>query len=204
MQRFGLDHLSEEEQLGLFAELYCLTTHLLPAMDTAAAVRCWRGPYGEPQDFRFRAAAIEVKATASRAPLSFRVSNLDQLDRGALEVLLVHHLTVDASAPLGRTLPEVITDLRTTLTAADPAAASDLDVLLIECGYLDQHEPAYADRRYAVRSVTWFVIDEAFPRLTRGTVPPGIGEAKYSIMLQSCTPHSIDEATALIMLGGRL
>lgn len=204
VQRFGPDHLSDDEQLGLFAELRCLANYLLPAMDTSAAVRGWRGPHGEPQDFRFRTAAIEVKATASRNPVSFRISNLDQLDRGALEVLLVLHMAVDTGSPSGRTLPEVVADLRAALAIADPVAASDLDVSLIESGYLDQHEAAYADRRYDVQSAKWFVVDEAFPRLTRGSVPPGIGEAKYSVMLQSCAPHMVDEVTALGMLGGRI
>lgn len=204
VQRFGPGHLSDEQQLGLFAELRCLKSHMLPAMDTLAAIRGWRGPHGEPQDFRFRAAAIEVKATASWNPQSFRVSNLDQLDRDALEVLLVHHLTVDASSLSGLTLPDVVADLRATLSTADPVAASELDASLIESGYLDLHEPAYADRRYAVRSAAWFVVEGEFPRLTRGTVPPGVGEAKYSVMLPSCVPHSIDESTALSMLRGRI
>ena len=173
-------------------------------MDTGAAIRGWRGPYGEPQDFRFRAAAIEVKATASRNPLSFRVSNLDQLDRDALGVLLVHYLAVDIDSPSGRTLPEAVADLRAALASADPIAASDLDASLIESGYLDQHEPAYADKRYSVRSASWFVVEGTFPRLTRGTVPPGIGEATYSVMLQFCASQLTDEATALGMLQGRI
>ncbi|MCJ2044616.1 PD-(D/E)XK motif protein [Methylobacterium sp. J-078] len=204
VQRFGPDHLSDEQQLGLFAELRFLTSCILPFIDTGAAVNGWRGPHGEPQDFRFRAAAIEVKATASRNPVSFRVSNLDQLDRNTLEILLVHFLAVDPGSPSGPTLPEVVADLRAALANADPVAASDLDLSLIEAGYLDQHEPAYADKRYAVRSVSWFVVEAGFPRLTRSTVPPGIGEVKYSVMLQSCAPYMIDEATALGMLRGRI
>ncbi|MDZ5454437.1 PD-(D/E)XK motif protein [Labrys sp. ZIDIC5] len=204
VQRFGPEHLSDEQQLGLFAELRCLRSHLLPAMDTVAAVRGWRGPHGEPQDFRFRAAAVEVKATASWSPQSFRVSNLDQLDRGALEVLLVHHLTVDVGSLTGTTLPDAVADLRTALGAADPVAALELDVSLIEAGYIDLHEPVYADRRYSVRSSAWFLVEGEFPRLTRDTVPAGIGEAKYSVMLQSCLPHSIDESNALSLLQGRI
>lgn len=203
VQRFGPDHLSDEEQLGLFAELRCLNSHLLHVMDTGAAVKGWRGPHGEPQDFRFRAAAIEVKATASRNPQMFRVSNLDQLDRGPLEILLVHHVAVDAGGPTGQTLPEAVADARAAL-APDPVAVADLDASLIESGYLDQHETAYADRRYAVRSAAWFLVEGAFPRLTRGTVPPGIGEAQYGVLLQSCTPHGVDEATAMAKLRGRV
>ncbi len=203
VQRFGPDHLTDQEQLGLFAELHCLMFHLLPMMDAAAAVKGWRGPYGEPHDFRFRAAAVEVKATVSRTPLSFRVSNLDQLDRGSLAVLLVHHLTLDAGASVGRTLPKAVADLRSAL-ASDPIAASDLDVLLMESGYLDQHEAAYADKLYAVRSADWFVVEGAFPRLTRESVPLGIDDAKYSVTLQSCTPYMINEATAVGMLRERI
>ena len=203
VQRFGPDHLSDEEQLGLFAELRCLMLYLLPVMDTGAAVRGWRGPYGEPQDFRFNMAAIEVKATASNNPLTFRVSNLDQLDKGGMDILLVVHLAVDVGAPTGRTLPEAVADARAALSI-DPVAVSDLDASLIESGYLDQHEFAYADRRYTVRGAAWFLVEGAFPRLTRGTVPLGVGEAKYSVTLQSCTPHKVDQAAAVAMLQGRI
>ena len=204
VQRFGPDHLSDEQQLGLFAELRCLKTHLIPKMDTRAAVQGWRGPFGEPQDFRFRAVAIEVKASASRNPQSFRVSNLDQLDAGALEMLLVHHLTLDDRAVAGWTLPGIVAELRVILAENDPAAASDLDEALVEAGYLDLHRSAYEDTRYALRNAAWFNVEGAFPRLTRATAPSGIGDAKYSVILQSCAAHSVDEATALQMLQERI
>ena len=204
VQRFGPDHLSDEQQLGLFAELRCLMTHLIPMMDTRAAVQGWRGPFGEPQDFRFRAAAIEVKASASRNPQSFQVSNLDQLDAGPLELLLVHHLTLDDRAVSGWTLSGIVAELRVILAEDDPAAASDFDEALIEAGYLDLHRDAYDETRYALLNAAWFDVEGAFPRLTRATTPSGVGKAKYSVILQSCAPHALDEGTALSMVQERI
>lgn len=199
VQRFGHDHLSEEQQLGLHAELLCLERHLLPLMDAGVAVRGWRGPHGEPQDFRFRAAAVEVKATAAANPQSFRVANLDQLDPGARDLLLVHHIGF-AVGSTGRTLPEVVAGLRAALDTSDPVAAADLETALTEAGYLDLHEAAYAERRRSVRTATWFRVADGFPRLTSCTVPPGVAAARYDVLLQSCSGCAISEGTALQLL----
>jgi hypothetical protein len=202
VSRFGPDRLSDEQQVGLFAELYFLTREIIPVVAATAAVRAWRGPYMEAQDFRFRAVAVEVKASTARDPSSFQVSNLDQLDAGTLDALLVHHVAVEADAAAGDTLPEMVDKARASLIASDPAAASDLDRSLMEVGYLDIHADSYV-RIFRVAEVRWLRVAEAFPRLTRASVPAGVGAVSYSVTLDSCIPYMIDAASARQIMQAR-
>ena len=203
VSRFGVERLSDEELVGLFAELHFMSSEVVPFVDCASAVGAWRGPYGEPQDFRFRSVAVEVKASSARAPAVFRIANLDQMDPGSREILLVYHVVLDADLAAGQTLPELIGRIRSTLVASDAAAAVDFDASLIETGYLDIHSDAYS-RRFAVRSSTWLNVANDFPRLTRGTVMQGVTDASYSVSLQACVPHTIDANVAHEMMQSRL
>jgi hypothetical protein len=203
VSRFGPDRLTDEQQVGLFAELLFLLTEVIPGMDAAAAVRAWRGPYREAQDFRFRAAAVEVKATAARTPASFRVANLDQLSLGTFEVLLIQHVTVQADALGGNTLPDMVRLVRTALLASDAAAASDFDAALLEAGYLDAHADSY-ERTFASLAKLWLNVTGEFPRLTRISVPTGISEATYSVALAPCAPYAVEADVARAMIKARL
>lgn len=202
ISRFGPDRLSDERQIGLYAELRFLSDEVIPLSSAAAVVRAWRGPFMEAQDFHFRAVGVEVKSTASRNPTTFHVSNFDQLDNGSLEDLLVFYASVEADALAGDSLPQLVAAIRTTLSSSDPAAASEFDAALIEAGYLDAHAAHY-DRVFRVRQILWLKVEEGFPRLIRSTVPHGISAASYSVSLDACAPYAIsaEEARQIIRAG---
>jgi hypothetical protein len=201
--RFGPDRLSDEELIGLFAELHFLKNEILPAMDPASGIRAWRGPHREPQDFRFRSVAIEIKASAARSPSSFQVANLDQLDAGHRDLLIVYHATIEAGSSVGETLPTIIAGIRSSLAAADAGAAAEFDVSLMEVGYLDLHEETY-QQRFLVRQARWFKVADDFPRMTRSSVAPGVSEASYSVSLEACLGHLIEPAVARTKMLERL
>lgn len=193
IMRFGPGRLSDEELVGLYAELYFLRTEVVSIVDHASAIRAWRGPFREPQDFRFRSVAVEVKASAARSPASFIVANLDQLDDTVRDLLLVFHVTVDASSAGGDMLPQLVADIRAVIASSDAGAAIEFDASLVEAGYLDIHAEFY-DAGYSVRQAKWFKVADSFPRLTRGTVPLGITEASYGVSLEACQLHMIEAA----------
>jgi hypothetical protein len=195
ISRFGPDRLSDEELVGLFAELHFLRSEIIPVVDPASGIRGWRGPYREPQDYRFRSVAIEVKASAARLPTVFQVANLDQLDAGTRDLLLVYHVVIDPASSSGETLPAMIAGIRSSLAVADAGAAIGFDTSLIEAGYLDIHADAY-QQSFLVRQVRWFKVDETFPRLTRRSVAHGVSEASYSVSIDACLGHLIESADA--------
>jgi hypothetical protein len=97
----------------------------------------------------------------------------------------------------------MVATARAALSVTDPAAASDLDASLLEVGYLDTHADSY-DRKYRVIEVRWLSVTEAFPRLTRGSVPPGVGSVSYSVSLDSCVPYLVSAPSARRIMQARL
>jgi hypothetical protein len=167
---------------GLIGELLVLETRLLPLVGPDEAVSAWTGPLGLAQDFRMPSGqGIEVKAVDHDADRVL-VNGLGQLDGGAdplqLAVVRLEDTGRDASDAL--TAPLLVGRLRRRL-ADSPSALRSFNSLLGFVGWTDDDEGT----EVIVRLVR---IDEhdvlgAFPRLTRATVPPGVVDATYEIVL---------------------
>jgi hypothetical protein len=192
LEKFGIDLLTVEEQAGLFAELLMLETELVPILGATAAVRSWRGPFGEPHDFRWGETAVEVKATTGRDPTAFHVANLQQLDQGAAERLFLVHVKLLSDTASGLSLPDLVARVRATLASVDPSAASEFGASLQEAGFLDVQADAYRGRRLGVHACRWFEVIDGFPRLTAASVPDGIQTARCSVSLTRCAPFEVD------------
>lgn len=192
LEKFGINLLTAEEQAGLFAELLMLEREMVPILGATAAVRSWRGPFGEPHDFRSGEIAVEVKATTSRDPTAFQVANLQQLDQGAAERLFLVHVSLLSDTVNGLSLPDLVTRVRVTLASVDPGAASEFVALLQEAGFLDIHTDAYQGRRLGMHACRWFEVIDGFPRLTAVSVPEGVLTARYSVSLTRCAPFEVD------------
>lgn len=203
LERFGLNILSREEQAGLFAELSFLERHLIPLLGPAGATASWQGPYAAPQDFTFGSVAVEVKATTNEGAAVFRVANLEQLDPGTSETLLLSHVSLSTTHSEGRTLPEIVTKVRDTIAGMDPGAATTLDAALFEAGYLDTHAGAYATNTFKVIRERWFHVRDDFPRLTTANVSLGVAAVRYSVSLSGCIPFEVQPARAAELMAGR-
>lgn len=200
MERHGPGRLSEEARVGLAAELIFLETVVLARLPATEAVTAWRGPTGAPQDFRFPACLVEVKGSVAATPSSFRVSNLDQLSGDAGLALFLCHQSLSSSGPGARTLPALVADIRAA-AAGGGAAAGQLEDLLFEAGWLDAHAPGYSVQLYAPSGLRCFRVEDGFPRLTPGGVPPGVSAAVYSVLLSACTPFETTLAACADLIG---
>lgn len=107
--------LSREEQLGLFAELWFLSTWLVTHIGTSEAVIRWRGPFGARHDFEWLGRSIEVKATTSVRGLIHRINGLDQLEPPVNGDLMLFSLRLREEAGASNTLPGLIAMFRTKL-----------------------------------------------------------------------------------------
>ena len=192
LDRYGVNLMSPDEQVGLFSELKFLENELLKILPAMDAVQSWRGPYRAPQDFMLGSMAVEIKTTTSRNQTSFKVASLEQLDTGSLSCLLIHHSVLSIDETAGICLPDFIADLREAIANTDPGAASQFDASLIEAGYLEAHEEAYRERAFVVARKSWFEVRSGFPLLAPTTVPLGVVAAKYTISLAACAPFELD------------
>lgn len=165
--------LTMPQRLGLFAELTVLSALLdgvpPPGFD------CWRGPLGEPHDFRLRSDAIEVKAVGTGTK-SVEVHGLDQLDRGgAARLHLLVATAVESSD--GRTIHSLVDEVRDAIGDHDA-----LDSRLRRVGWTRGD----AEQRFLV--VEWRAgrVDEHFPRLVPsdlvdGSLRAGVVGLSYDI-----------------------
>jgi hypothetical protein len=202
LRRHGDRILSDQERVGLFAELLILRDLLANGLAAADAVDAWRGPWGGAQDFHLKTCAIEVKATASVHPVGFEVSNLAQLDDRSFPSLILRHVVLVRTHGSGVTLPDLVDTLRQTVERTDPAAAQRFSDSLMEIGYLDIHRGEYDSDGFVVHAERNFEVKEGFPRILASDVRPGITACSYSVELTACLPFLIEVAQAARVIHG--
>ncbi|MGD9596828.1 MAG: PD-(D/E)XK motif protein [Steroidobacteraceae bacterium] len=196
-QRFlaaGSGGLSLERQRGLFGELHALREHILPSLGASRAVAGWRSPLRTHQDFQFSAAAIEVKTTVAKQPISVRITSERQLDAVGSRALFLYVLMLDeretdaGPGTRGETLPELVRHLRQGFSQD---VLESFDDRLLEFGYLEVDAPRYEARRFTKRQERAFLVSEDFPRITEAVLPVGIGDISYALSLAACEPFAV-------------
>ncbi len=180
-ERHGVEGLTAGEQRGLFGELWWLRTMLGAGIDPPDAVRSWKGCENEHQDFELAGQAVEVKTTMTKEPRRVWINSERQLDTRGFHSLHLFVLTITTVSGQGETLPDLIRSLRTSLPDNTTYAFENS---LHAAGFLDIHGCLYGTR-YARIKEELFQVTEGFPRIT--SVPPGIGDLTYSIVLSACT-----------------
>lgn len=197
-QRFlashGPDGLSREAQQGLYGELYCLRTTLLPALDAHSAVSAWTGPSGAVHDFQRPQCAVEVKTSSGKQMQTIRVSDERQLDSAHVSDLWLSHLSLDISMVDGESLNDIVASLRESF-GANNLAQQAFDERLWQVGYLDQHADRYEPTKYHIRAYMMFHVREGFPRIVESDLRPGVGDVRYAVSVAECMHYSADDLT---------
>lgn len=179
--------LSENQQVGLFAELEALVSEFIPRIGVERAVSSWFGPEGAAQDFADERLAVEVKATAASAASELTISSEIQLDDSIMSPLLLLAYSVDSrDSGSGRSLPDMVDHVR-MVVAASESSVSTFEDRLLKSGYIDAHRSRYT-KKYRMRESQWMNVSGKFPRLRRVDLPEGVGKVKYRINLSACRP----------------
>lgn len=187
--------LTQEVQKGLFAELWFLREWLIPHVGTDRAVQAWAGPKSLAKDFETGRVAIEVKATISKQPVRFGISNELQLDDRGFDSLLLFALLLELQVSGGTSLPELVNAVREDLEKS-PSAAIAFSDLLVRAGYTDEQASAYINR-YSVRSHHFFRINDDFPRIVGADLRLGVGDVRYTVLHSACAQFSVDDEAAV-------
>lgn len=199
--KFGPGLLSEEAQTGLAGELLFLDRIVLARATPVQALAAWSGPGGIPQDFRFPACYVEIKASVSASPATVRISNLDQLDGAAGMPLFLCHLSLSLAGRDALSLPDLIEAVRARLELAGDGSEEMLADRLADAGYLTLHAAHYRARVYDLRRLVCHHVTGAFPRLTPSTVPQGITGATYALSIVACQDWIVDESECTRLIG---
>jgi hypothetical protein len=178
--------LGENALRGLIGELSVLET-VLDGLPPAAAIAAWIGPLGSPQDFLLPSGhRIEVKA-ARRDARTIRIHGLRQLDPGddTMELAIVRMDDTGSGADGAVSAPALIDRIYQRI-AADPEAVASFSASLAFIGWRDH--PGNAELSVRVVGIERYFVDLDFPRLTASTVPSGIEDADYTIVLPLLAP----------------
>ncbi|RYD86023.1 MAG: PD-(D/E)XK motif protein [Verrucomicrobiaceae bacterium] len=173
---------SIDKIVGLLGELYLLRQAL--ALDTTAA-SIWTGPGTPPgqHDFLGLRTAIEVKSSLRRSTPVVHISGIGQLEAPPGRALLLCHLRFDETGQGGLTVPDL----------ADEVIRLSTQPLLVRTRLADaEFDPAnsaaWGERRFDLRSVTFYRVEGTFPRiinstLVNGAAPTGVANLAYEVDL---------------------
>lgn len=179
LRRGWRQQLSRNEMRGLFGELHFGFEVLSPRIPADTAVLAWTGPFEASQDYNFQSAAFEVKSRTAGFQ-SIRISSEDQL--GAEKLTLAVVVVSDAAgADHGyRTLPELVEEIRTKLSAVGNDA---LDLAFGELGF-DPSDPVYDSYWFLAGESVFYSVTDGFPRIVSEQLPDAISRVTYSLDLQ--------------------
>ncbi|MBY0243237.1 MAG: PD-(D/E)XK motif protein [Burkholderiaceae bacterium] len=189
--------LGPEAELGLAGELECAAHLIAAGMSAYAVMDGWKGPLDGLQDFELGNGAIEVKSTLAQTGFPATILSLEQLDDAVRQPLFLCGCRF-MLGPGGNTLPQRVATMR-EMIAKDSAALALFETGLIHVGFVD------ADAKFYTRSFVsgpgrFILVNNAFPRLTPGTVPHGIRHARYEIDLDAidCPQASVEDVIGMI------
>lgn len=196
--RKGAQVLSPEKEIGLVGELAVLSAIIAAGVSPDVAMDAWVGPQDANQDFELGTGAIEVKSTISPIGFSAHIGSLAQLDDSTLQPLFLAGARLAQSAA-GLSLPQWVESVRAQVAGNTDAARLFSDKV-IAAGYFDAHADKYP-RKFSDAGTRLAEVGAGFPRLTPGTVPLGVTEAKYNVELEQTLGAGIGIDMALKKLG---
>ena len=179
-KKIGL--LSEESQIGLFAEL-CVLKELLDkkVFEPIKILKAWEGPYNENHDFVFENhRGIEVKCTTKNNPYNVKISNAFQLDNSNFEklYLVVYQIKRHRNNDFEK-LPDAIEAIFKLLSEDQESIIAFQDGLF-ELGYVREAEAEYQEYSFQIlQDNLIYLITNEFPKITPLMIENMISDVSY-------------------------
>jgi hypothetical protein len=164
--------MSEEQQVGLWGELYILKLML----NSVISANCWVGPQGEPHDFRAGTIELEIKTTRSLKRIHV-ISNLNQLTPTMGHKLFLISLQVaPAGTRGGENLSQMVNSICQQVALIEGAKeADDIREKIKNLGYREQHSGFYLGPFVLRNAPRVIFVDKTFPRITREYIEKIVG-----------------------------
>lgn len=188
--------LSIQEQQGLYGELSFLQKLLSSPMNKIGSVISWVGPNMAPQDFQGESWAVEVKTISVNKFPNVSINGELQLDETNKEKLFLYNIVVEIVPIDGKTLPELVNDIRNSLSH-ETTALNLFENKLIYYGYYDIDGDVYKERCYQIRKENYFIVQGDFPRIKKDELLLGVSDVKYIITLAASNENIVEESNVL-------
>lgn len=175
--------LSESEIQGLIGELLVLKNYFLETYEENKAYNSWLGPLGNKKDFEVDDTWYEVKSILEGV-LKVEISSLEQLDSDKEGNLAVVKLSKTSNTTQDHiSLNKLVMNL--LLNIEDPEIRELFISRLEKKGY--STAPEYDNYCYLLKNITYYTVNDDFPKLIRSQIDEAIGTASYSILLNGIT-----------------
>lgn len=178
--------LSENEQRGLFGELYFLRKLIASKGISLNVIESWVGSEKQIKDFQFGKWCVEVKTTYGNNHQKVHISSERQLDTSNLDSLYLYHISLDIRQNSGESLNELIYSI-IDLLRSDFIALNRFNSKLLDAGYFEKHKHLYDITGYFIRQDLFYKIENEFPRIEESEIRKGVGDVKYSIVVSQCS-----------------
>ncbi|MGG1864855.1 PD-(D/E)XK motif protein [Bacillus safensis] len=187
-QRGGFKRLSEEQQRGLFGELWFINEWLEKHPgQPPLIIEHWEGPTKGRIDFKGTRCGIEIKTIIEKLSKTIKISNENQLKLNeAVSSIYLYVCFLEQSRTHGLSLQELAGQVRVKLAERSERIALIYSDLLTDLGF---REEEYEDVLYFMEKTEVYEAGENFPRLIKEHLPKGISHVSYNIDLTHCSAH---------------
>jgi hypothetical protein len=193
-KRGGFRKLSEEQQRGLFGELWFINDWLDKFPDQPPLiVEKWEGPTKGRIDFTSGKYGLEIKTVNDKLTKSIKISNEDQLKiSDAISTIYLYVCFLEPSKTHGLSLQELAEQVKRKIADRSERIALIYKDLLTDLGFSEEE---YEEPKYFIEKIEVYEADENFPRLLKEDLPKGISHVTYNIDLTHCSEFERDPET---------
>lgn len=155
--------LAVEHEIGLLGELLILQK-LCCRLEIADAIAAWRSSASEEHDFSIYGIDVEVKTTSAERRTHWITSLTQLVPTGERPLWLISHQVTRAGAGNGRSLRELITDIREIV--GNDQAGETFEHHLADAGWTEAYQRSVHGRWLMRTPPQAYLIRTDFPRLT--------------------------------------
>jgi hypothetical protein len=197
-QRGGFQKLSDEQQRGLFGELWYMREWLSRyPTSPPLIIDNWEGPTSGRIDYKVSMCGIEIKTVADKLAKTIKISNENQLKlTKAITSILLYVCFIEPSKTHGTSLQALVTEVREGISKRSDRLLLKFNDLLNDLGFRDDD---YTNSFYFVEKIEVYEARAEFPRIIKDDLPKGISQVSYNIDLTHCEAFSTEEDNAYQM-----
>lgn len=185
-QKGGYRKLTEEQQRGLFGELWYIQDWLNRFPHSPPLIiEQWEGPTSGRIDFKNSKHGVEIKTATNKLSKTIKISNENQLRlTNAVSSIYLYVCFIEPSRTHGISLHSLVTEVRKKVARRSDRMLLKFNDLLEELRF---KEDDYKDEYFFVDKIEVYEAETNFPRILKENLPKGISHVSYSIDLTHCT-----------------
>ncbi|QOT08460.1 PD-(D/E)XK motif protein [Paenibacillus sp. JNUCC32] len=193
-QKGGYRKLTEEQQRGLFGELWYIDDWLnrFPT-SPPLIIEQWEGPTSGRIDFKHSKRGVEIKTAINKLNKTIKISNENQLRlTNAVTSIYLYVCFIELSKTHGISLYSLVNKVRKKIESRSDRMLLKFNDLLEDLRF---KEDDYTDDFFFVDKVEAYEAAANFPRILQEDLPKGISHVSYCIDLTHCTDfeREVDE-----------